>query len=47
MPDLVICECSLRPTDAGEYVYSAVAEMVPGVCTRPQKPRGLLLKTVE
>lgn len=47
MPDVVICECSPRPTDAGEYVYSTAAAMVPGVCTRPQKQRGLLLKTVE
>lgn len=26
-PDLVICEWSLRPTDAGECVYSSAAAM--------------------
>ena len=47
MPGLVICDWSLCPTDAGEYVYSSAATMLPGVCTRPQKQRGLWLKTVE
>lgn len=39
MPDLVICEWRLHPTDAGECVCSAVAMVLPGVCTRLQNER--------